>query len=131
MKLVVRDNSYPANGVAGLQSAFHINHLLEIRDSVKEAKTPATSQEVVKSDRTHPIAKVTPNCFEHADKERELYCETCEDLICLKCAIKGGKHQDHNYQPLNDAFEKYKGEMTSSLEPMEKKLATIGTKAVR
>ena len=140
MKLVVRDEQgqlsldcptcrqatpIPANGVAGLQSAFHINHLLEIRDSVKEAKTPAISQEVVKSDKTHPIPKVTPNCFEHADKERELYCETCEDLICLKCAIKGGKHQDHNYQPLNDAFEKYKSEMTSSLEPMEKKLATI------
>ena len=140
MKLVVRDQQgqliltcptcrqatpIPANGVAGLQSAFHINHLLEIRESLKDSVP--TSQEVVKSDEARPITrkKVVPNCFEHADKERELYCETCEDLICLKCAIKGGKHHDHDYQPLNEAFEKYKREMTSSLEPMEEKLAAI------
>ena len=142
MKLVVRDEQgqliltcptcrqatpVPANGVAGLQSAFHINHLLEIQELLKEAKDPVpTSQEVVKSDEAYPITReVIPNCFEHADKERELYCETCEDLICWKCAIKGGKHHDHDHQPLYEAFEKYKREMTSSLEPMEEKLAAI------
>ena len=142
MKLVVRDEQgqliltcptcrqatpVPANGVAGLQSAFHINHLLEIQESLKEAKDPVpTSQEMVKSDEAYPITReVIPNCFEHADKERELYCETCEDLICWKCAIKGGKHHDHDHQPLYEAFEKYKREMTSSLEPMEEKLAAI------
>ena len=108
----------PANGVAGLQTAFHINHLLEIRESLKEAKNPVPTVSVVKNDEAHPIMrkKVIPNCFEHADKERELYCETCEDLICWKYIMKGGKHHDHDYQPLNEAFEKYKQEMTSSLE---------------
>ena len=126
-----QDTPVPANGVTGFQSAFHINNLLEIQESLKEAKDPVlTSQDVVKSDEARPItSKVIPNCFEHADKERELYCETCEDLICWKCAIKGGKHHDHDHQPLNEAFEKYKQEMTSSLEPMEEKLAIV-TKAL-
>ena len=35
------------------------------------------------------------------------------------------KHHSHDYEELNEAFERYKGEITSSLEPMEKQLATI------
>lgn len=39
--------------------------------------------------------------------------------------MKGGKHHSHNYEDLNQAFEKYKGEMTSLLEPMEKQVTVI------
>ena len=142
MKLVVRDQqglliltcpicrqatSVPANGVAGLQSAFQVNHLLEILKEYKKAKDTAASQEGVESVVTHPIPskKVIANCFDHEDKERELYCETCGDLICFKCAIKGGKHINHDYFPLDEAFERYKGELTPSLEPLEKKLEVV------
>ena len=141
MKLVVRDQQrqliltcptcrqatpVPANGVTGLQSAFQINHLLEILEDHKKAKDTAASQEGAKSVVTRPIPskKVIANCFDHKDKERELYCETCGDLICFKCAIKGGKHINHNYFPLDEAFERYKGEITQSLEPLERKLET-------
>ena len=62
------------------------------------------------------------HCLEHADKELELYCETCEMLICFHCTLKSGKHHDHDYELLNAAFEKYKGNIASSLEPMEEKL---------
>ena len=139
MKLVVRDQQgqlslicptcrqatpIPANGVAGLQSAFRVNHLLEI---LEEAKDTASIQEGAKSVVTHPIPprKVIANCFEHTDKKRELYCEMCEDLICFKCVIKGGKHHDHNHHLLDDAFERYKGEVAPSLELMEGKLVAI------
>ncbi len=64
---------------------------------------------------------------EHVGKELELYCETCNKLICWRCAVKGGKHHDHDYDPLDEEFDKYKGEITSSLEPMEKQLKTIHT----
>ena len=142
MKLVVRDQQgrliltcptcrqatpVPANGVAGLQSAFHINHLLEILEEHKKAKDTAASQEGAKSVviRSIPSKKVIANCFDHKDKEQELYCETCGDLICFKCAIKGGKHINHNYFPLDEAFERYKREITPSLEPLEKKLEAV------
>ena len=69
--------------------------------------------------------KTTPNCFEHVDKERELYCETCEELICWKCVIRGGKHQSHDYDEIKNAYEKYKGEVRPSLEPMEGKLNIV------
>ena len=80
------------------------------------------------SDVTHPIPsrkKTIANCFEHTDKERQLYCETCGDLICFECVTKWGKHQNHDYHALNKAFEMYKGEITPSLEPLERKLVAV------
>ena len=142
MRLVVRDQQgqltltcptcrqvtpVPANGVTGLQSAFQVNDLLEILEEHKEAKDRPASPEGEKTDVTHPIPskKVVANCFEHNDKERELYCEPCECLICLKCAIKGGKHYNHEYRLLDEAFEKYKGEVAPSLRTMEGKLEAV------
>ena len=112
----------PARGVAGIQSAFHINNLLEIlEDSANKLENaPATPERETPND-LNPVNKAS-HCFVHEDKELELYCETCEELTCLKCALKGGKHHSHDYKELNVAFEKYKEEIISSLEPMEKQV---------
>ena len=86
MKLVVRDQQgqliltcptcrqatpVPANGVAGLQSAFQVNHLIEILEDHKKAKDTATGQEGAESVVMCPIPskKVIANCFDHEDKE--------------------------------------------------------------
>ena len=139
MKLVVRDQQgqlhltcptcrqdtpVPANGVSGLQSAFQVSPLLEILEEHKKAKD---SQEEEKNDEAclNPSKKIITDCSEHGDAERQLYCETCEDLICFKCAIKGGKHHNHEYHLLDEAFEKYKGEVVPLLEPMEEKLVAV------
>ena len=115
----------PARGVAGLQSAFHINNLLEIlEDSARKLENaPATPERATATD-PNPVNKAR-HCFVHDNKELELYCETCGELICYKCVTKSGKHHSHDYEELNMAFEKYKEEITSSLEPMEKQVTTI------
>ena len=117
----------PANGVTGLQSAFQFNHLLEALEELKKPKDTATSQEGAKDDITHPkpSKKVSPYCSVHADKELELYCETCGELICSHCALRGQKHHSHEYDLISSCYEKYKREMTLSLEPMEKQLTTV------
>jgi tripartite motif-containing protein 2/3/tripartite motif-containing protein 71 len=46
-------------------------------------------------------------------------------LICSKCAFKGGKHHDHDYEELDETFEKYKVEMTPSIYKLEKQVTTI------
>ena len=43
----------------------------------------------------------------------------------MKCALKGGKHHSHDCEELDRAFERYKVEVTASLEPMEKQVTTI------
>ena len=110
-------------GVAGLQPAFHINHLLELHESFQKVDPAATLQGAAPTD-VNPVKKVR-HCFVHEGKELELYCETCGELICYICALKGGKHHDHDYEQLDQAFKKYKHEITSSLEPMEKQVSTI------
>ena len=69
------------------------------------------------------LKKVPLYCSLHEGKELELYCETCEELICLLCTIK--KHKDHQYDLASDAFEQQKAEITASLEPVEMQLETI------
>ena len=104
--------SIPPTGVAGLQSSFQVNSLLEIQTSLKEAP---------------PLTSLQPECMcsEHPGEELKLYCQTCEELICLKCAIRNGGHHSHSYDDLTEALEKYKGEIVSSLGPIENQLSAI------
>ena len=119
----------PPSGVAGLQSAFHINHLLEIQASFKDLQNPPANFDFEGAVGGTVVEKPPKNaaqfCFEHVERELELYCETCGKLICYKCGLKGGKHQSHDYEELDQAFEKYKKEITSSIDPMEKQVAII------
>ena len=114
----------PDRGVAGLQPAFHINHLLELRESFQKVEDPAATLQGAAPTDVNPVKKAR-HCFDHEGKELELYCETCGELICCMCALKGGKHHDHDYEQLGQAFKKYKQEITSSLVPMEKQVTTI------
>ena len=77
------------------------------------------------SEVNSPSTSVGQCCFEHAEEELKLYCETCGELVCDQCVINGGKHHDHDYALLQIAFEKYKEEITSSLEPMDKQVTII------
>ena len=114
----------PPRGVAGLQSAFHISHLLEIQDSVK--KLPNSPPDNLEGAVGGVVTETsTQFCFQHVKEELKLYCETCGELVCYKCALKGGKHYGHDYAELNQAFEKYMTDITSSIEPMEKRVMII------
>ena len=113
--------------MAGLQSAFHINRLLEIQDSFKNLQNPPANLEggVGGTVVENPTKNGAQFCFEHVERELELYCDTCGELICYKCGLKGGKHHSHDYEEINQAFEKYKKIIALSIEPMEKQVVII------
>ena len=112
-------------GVAGLQSDFRTNQLLEVvaEDWMEGAVALPDKVEIDSTIHT-PHATPTIDCPEHA-KEVELYCDTCEESICWKCVIKGGKHINHDYAELDKVFERLKGEILSSLGAIEKALAQL------
>ena len=114
----------PDRGVAGLQPAFHINHLLELQESLQKVENPAATPEGAAKD-PEIVEPYFRFCFEHPEEELRLYCETCGELVCVQCAVKDGKHHDHDCAGLKKAFKKYKGEITSSLEPMEGQVTAI------
>ena len=55
----------------------------------------------------------------------QLYCATCEKLVCYKCVIRAGEHQDHDYKELEIALQEYRAKMSSYLEPMQKQVVTM------
>ena len=112
----------PARGVAGLQSAFLMNRLLEIYESVKNSAS--LSLQAHRASDWNPTMK-TRACFDHADRALELYCETCKELICLRCILRGGEHHTHDYMELKEAFERYQAEMIPSLEPLKRQVAIV------
>lgn len=100
-----QETTLPANGVAGLKSAFYINRLLgNIPEDPKKEKQ---------------------YCSEHCEEELKLYCESCRSFACLKCVTKGGKHHGHDYELLNEALKKYREELQSSLELVSKQMASV------
>ena len=64
-----------------------------------------------------PPKKVVLHCPQHQSKELDLYCVTCEELICLHCTVK--KHKDHQYDLVVDTFETHKAEMMAAVEPFK------------
>ena len=114
----------PDRGVAGLQPAFHINHLLEVKESLQKVENPVPTLEGAAKD-PEIVEPYFRFCFEHPEEELRLYCETCGELVCVQCAVKDGKHHDHDCAGLKKAFKKYKGEISSSLEPMEGQVTAI------
>ena len=165
-----RSTLLPPSSVSGLQPAFLIHHLFEIRDTlvkVKKVKGPQKTQcekcrkgdatsfcrdcgqflctvctqihkdwaelsthEVISLERLEgdvtqlvpPTKKIT-YCSKHPTKESDLYCETCEELICRDCIVR--VHRDHQYDLITDAYPKHKNVITDHLQPVKQQLGVV------
>ena len=66
----------------------------------------------------------TMECSSHG-KPLEVYCDTCDKLICHLCTIN--HHRDHKCDAITDAFPRHQQQIVDSLEKVKKKLAAIIT----
>ena len=71
-----------------------------------------------------PAKKELP-CPSHPEKQVDLYCETCEEMICRDCIVR--VHRDHQYDLVRAAFPKHRLEIEASLEPVQAQLASVNT----
>lgn len=55
----------------------------------------------------------------------ELYCNTCEELVCSHCVFRGQAHQSHDYQVLDSNFQRHRDEIDMSFQVTEEKLDRI------
>ena len=69
-----------------------------------------------------PAKKELP-CPSHPEKQVDLYCETCEEMICRDCIVR--VHRDHQYDLVRAAFPKHRLEIEASLEPVQAQLALV------
>ena len=68
-------------------------------------------------------AKKVLQCTSHPEKPVDLFCETCEEMICRDCIVK--VHRDHQYDLVRAAFSKHKDEIVAALQPVEQQLASV------
>ena len=78
--------------------------------------------------QTEAVKLVTPTkkvmyCSQHLGNILKIYCETCGELICSDCTIR--LHQGHNYDLVTDTFQRHKGEIVTSLQPVKQHLDTV------
>lgn len=105
-----RDTLIPAGGIRGFQSvSLLVNELKELLENASDSSDCY--------------------CSVHTGKELELYCMTCEELICLKCAYKGGDHHNHYHEDIEEAYKWYcesiRPEMSSVLQSVHKDIKRV------
>ena len=91
-------------------------------DDFSEHEVVALEQLESKVKQLDSLKKVILYCSLHKGKELELYCETCEELICHNCIVKKHCRPEHKYDLVDDTFEKHKAEIVASLGPVENQL---------
>ncbi|XP_011404119.1 PREDICTED: tripartite motif-containing protein 45-like [Amphimedon queenslandica] len=57
-------------------------------------------------------------CSDHG-KPLELFCETCNTIICVTCQVRNHKH--HEYDLIADSYTKHSQELRECLSPIEGK----------
>ena len=62
------------------------------------------------------------NCTDH-NKPLEIFCETCQELICPNCTIR--HHKYHNYDVVSDTFPKHQQDIKKVLEVVVKKMLAV------
>ena len=72
-----------------------------------------------------PPKKKVLYCQKHNEKLLEIYCKTCNELICNTCTVR--THQGHQYDVASDTFTRHKQEIADQLESIKRHLATVNT----
>ena len=94
-------------GASSLRKAFHINNLLEIDEILRKTPTNEPNSD--------------PSCPKHPNEPLTIFCETCEELICYKCAY-ADTHKLHRTDLADNCFEKHKQQIRDCLKPVDKKI---------
>ena len=96
----------PREGVGAFPVAFTINNFKEITQSLKRKVSDA--QQVT--------------CDDH-DKPLDMFCVTCETVICHYCAFH--THEGHKHALVSDCYPKHYQMLHDSLKPVKGKKQTL------
>ncbi|XP_033631652.1 uncharacterized protein LOC117293432 [Asterias rubens] len=61
----------------------------------------------------------TQTCRKHTDQELCFYCDTCELLVCLKCAVFDHRASNHNLSEINDSIRSYRLAVDEALQKFD------------
>lgn len=64
-----------------------------------------------------PEQKFHP-CSVHPQNHCDMFCETCEVVLCRECATGGGTHSSHECAAVADVFPKHMAELEACFQPI-------------
>ena len=99
-----RDIPVPNFDVSIFPTPHQINRLKE------------TYEKNLDTDHTAPQPAI---CKVHKSQTLELYCETCESLVCPRCVISSCTKKNHEYGYIDDMVEKYQAVLGRELKPIK------------
>ena len=118
----------PEDGIAGFPTAFHIANFMEVRKELSKLtdthKMASVSAVAVTDSHLNPVKHPSLECSKH-DKNLNVYCHTCDQLICHECTFHN--HKGHKHDPISDGtvFAKYQQEVESSLLLTQQRLDLV------
>ena len=65
----------------------------------------------------------SPKCPQHTQKELDIFCNECQELICLDCAQKD--HQDHKKRSVDDRSQEEKAELQNLMSGVDEALGKL------
>ena len=88
-------------GPAGFPAAFQLNNLMETYIQMN---------------------KPQQSCSNH-EKLLDIFCETCDQVICLQCTKQN--HKNHDWDSVTESYHKDCNELERSLAPVKEKVEAI------
>ena len=94
----------PEEGAGAFPVAFHVNNLKEMYSLMKKTGL-SNLKEATCSDHGKPL---------------ELFCETCDTVICVTCSYRNHKH--HKSELIIDSYATHREALEKSLNPVKGKI---------
>ena len=95
----------PEEGAGAFPVAFHVNNLKEMQSLLKKTADLSNLKEATCSDHGKPL---------------ELFCETCDTVICVNCSYRNHKH--HKCELVTDSYATHREALEKSLNPVKGKI---------
>ena len=102
-----RSTLLPANGVSGLQPAFHVHHLFEIRDALQKVKQGQEGQKTL--------------CEKCNKRDVNGFCRDCGDFVCEVCIEVHQTWKEYSTHKVI-SLEQLKSDATEMVTPTKKTL---------
>ncbi|XP_038054652.1 E3 ubiquitin-protein ligase TRIM71-like [Patiria miniata] len=73
------------------------------------------------------LREEVPKCGKHPDQNLNVYCDTCEQVICLTCTVLDHGNPKHSLIGLSEAFEKCKKKVEELVSKVSKSKTELNT----
>lgn len=103
-----QETPLPAKGTEGLKVDFYVNKVSKVIDGLRAKHSD----------------EIPWCCFQH-NQVLQLYCDTCERLVCTECITSDQHCRNHAYKTVDQAYDRDESELNSMMKQLDECLADI------